>query len=145
MALSKLNQLYRAMIIDHASNPHHHGSIKATVTIELNNPTCGDVIKLFVKINEQDVIEDLSFEGSGCSISIASASMMSDVIIGKKFAQAEKLIENFSILMQGKEIENADELGEAEMLSGIAKFPQRIKCATLAWNALRNALTRSRH
>ena len=88
---SKLDNLYRQVILDHSSHPHHHGTLDASSqTIELNNPTCGDVIELDVAI-EDGVIKDIAFQGSGCSISTASASMMTDEVLGKTIAEATAL------------------------------------------------------
>lgn len=140
MALSKLDNLYRQVILDHSSHPHHHGTLGgSTQTVELNNPTCGDVIELQLTIQDE-TIQEIAFDGSGCSISTASASMMTDAVIGKNVAEAMQLIEAFSTLVQGKEVIEEEKLGDAAMLSGVAKFPARIKCATLAWKALEQAL-----
>lgn len=140
MALSKLDNLYRQVILDHSSHPHHHGKLgESTSSIEMNNPTCGDVIELEVAV-EDGVIKDIAFSGSGCSISTASASMMTDAVIGKTVAEAEALAEDFSLLVQGEEVSDEEKLGDAAMLSGVAKFPARIKCATLAWKALEQAI-----
>lgn len=141
MGLSKLDNLYRQVILDHSSHPHHHGTLdESTQKIEMNNPTCGDVIQLELSV-EEDVIKQIAFDGSGCSISTASASMMTDAVLGKTVEEAETLIQQFSQLVQGKEVTNEDDLGDAAMLSGVAKFPARIKCATLAWKALEQAVT----
>lgn len=140
MALSKLDNLYRQVILDHSSHPHHHGTLaESSKKIEMNNPTCGDVIELQVAIQD-NVIKDIAFSGSGCSISTASASMMTDAVIGKTLAEAEKLAEDFSQLVQGNDVPEEEKLGDAAMLSGVAKFPARIKCATLAWKALEQAV-----
>lgn len=140
MALSKLDNLYRQVILDHSSHPHHHGSLtESSQYIEMNNPTCGDVIHLELNVVD-DVIEQAAFSGSGCSISTASASMMTDAIIGKTTDEATRLITTFSEMVQGEHPEHTRELGDAAMLSGVAKFPARIKCATLAWKALEKAL-----
>lgn len=139
MALSKLENLYRQVILDHSSHPHHHGLLEdATDQVEMNNPTCGDEIRLQLKI-EDGVIKDVRFDGLGCSISTASASMMSDAIIGKTEAEALEMIEQFSQMVQGEEADT-DQLGDAAILSGVAKFPARIKCATLGWKALERAI-----
>ncbi|MBV7389451.1 MULTISPECIES: Fe-S cluster assembly sulfur transfer protein SufU [Enterococcus] len=144
MALSKLDNLYRQVILDHSSHPHHFGKISgdSTANIEMNNPTCGDVIELELAVKDGK-IEDIAFSGSGCSISSASASMMTDVVIGKPVEEAEHLAVVFAQMVQGNEIseEDSDALGDAAMLSGVAKFPARIKCSTLAWKALGKALT----
>lgn len=140
MALSKLDNLYRQVILDHSSHPHHHGNLtESNQKIELNNPTCGDVIELQVDIQDNR-IKDIAFDGSGCSISTASASMMADAVIGKTVTEAEELAEEFSQLVQGKDVADEEKLGDAAMLSGVAKFPARIKCATLAWKALEQAI-----
>lgn len=140
MALSKLDQLYRQVILDHSSHPHHQGQLEsATNQIELNNPTCGDVIQLQL-ILEEDRIKDIRFSGSGCAISTASASMMTDAVIGRTAEEALALVEQFSLLVQGKEDENMETLGDAVILSGVSKFPARIRCATLAWKGLEKAL-----
>ena len=140
MALSKLDNLYRQVILDHSSHPHHHGTLgDASRKIEMNNPTCGDVIELTVDL-QGNVIQDIAFQGSGCSISTASASMMTDAVLGKTIQEAQQLAENFSQLVLGNEVKKDEQLGDAAMLSGVAKFPARIKCATLAWKALEQAL-----
>ncbi|WP_314208564.1 Fe-S cluster assembly sulfur transfer protein SufU [Vagococcus salmoninarum] len=141
MALSRLDNLYRQVILDHSSHPHHHGILdEATTEIEMNNPTCGDVIQLQMKLNADNLIEDIRFAGSGCSISTASTSMMTDVVIGKTTEEALELINSFSELVQGNEVPKFDDLGDAAILSGVAKFPARIKCATLGWKALERGI-----
>lgn len=140
MALSRLDQLYRQVILDHSSHPHHQGQLEsATNQIELNNPTCGDVIQLQL-ILEEDRIKDIRFSGSGCAISTASASMMTDAVIGRTAEEALGLVDQFSLLIQGKETETMEALGDAIILSGVSKFPARIRCATLAWKGLEKAL-----
>ena len=142
MALSKLNSLYKAVVTDHSAHPHHQGRLDGAEQVSLNNPTCGDVISLSVQFDEQGVIEDIAFVNSGCSISTASASMMTDVVLGKTKEEALALAEIFSQMVQGKDDEQQKELGDAAFLAGVAKFPQRIKCSTLAWNALKKAIER---
>ena len=134
MALSKLNSLYKAVVTDHSAHPHHQGRLEGVEQVSLNNPTCGDVISLSVQFDEQGMIEDIAFVNSGCSISTASASMMTDVVLGKTKAEI------FSQMVQGKDDEQQKELGDAAFLAGVAKFPQRIKCSTLGWNALKKAI-----
>ncbi|OJG08872.1 NifU-like protein involved in Fe-S cluster formation [Enterococcus asini] len=107
--------------------------------MEMNNPTCGDVIHLELEVKD-GIIENIAFDGSGCSISTASASMMTDVVLGKPVSEIEDLTLLFSDLVQGKDVPEAEHLGEAEVLAGVAKFPARIKCATLAWKALSKAV-----
>lgn len=140
MGLSKLDNLYRQIIMDHSSHPHHKGSLeKSQHQIEMNNPTCGDVIHLDVD-TEDGVIKNIAFDGHGCSISTASASMMTDAVIGKTVAEAKAMSADFSQLVQGNEVADLDRLGDAALLDGVTKFPARIKCATLAWKALNKAL-----
>lgn len=135
MALSRLDNLYRQVILDHSSHPHHHGTLgEDSQKVELHNPTCGDVITLEVQLKD-NVIEKIAFSGHGCSISTASASMMTDAVIGKTLAEASELSELFSDLVQGKDVDS-EPLQDGSMLGGVAKFPARIKCATLGWKAL---------
>jgi len=140
MALSKLDSLYKAVVTDHSAHPHHHGKLEDVEQVVLNNPTCGDVISLSVKFNAEDKIEDIAFVNSGCTISTASASMMTDAVLGKTKEQALELAEVFSQMVQGQEDSRQKELGDGSFLAGVAKFPQRIKCATLGWNALKRAI-----
>ena len=140
MALSKLDSLYKAVVTDHSAHPHHHGKLEDVEQVVLNNPTCGDVISLSVKFNDKDEIEDIAFVNSGCTISTASASMMTDAILGKTKEQALELAEVFSKMVQGQEDSRQKELGDAAFLAGVAKFPQRIKCAALGWKALERAI-----
>ena len=143
MALSKLDSLYKAVVTDHSARPHHHGKLEGVEQVVLNNPTCGDVISLSVKFNqfdEQGMIEDIAFVNSGCTISTASASMMTDAVLGKTKEQALELAQIFSEMVQGQVDSRQDELGDGAFLAGVAKFPQRIKCSTLGWNALKRAI-----
>ena len=140
MALSKLDSLYMAVVADHSKNPHHHGKIEGVEQINLNNPTCGDVISLSVQFDDEGVIKDIAFVNLGCTISTASASMMTDVVLGKSKEEVLELATIFSEMVQGKEDARQDQLGDAAFLAGVAKFPQRIKCSTLAWNALKKAI-----
>lgn len=141
MALSRLDSLYMAVVADHSKSPHHHGFLEGVEQIQLNNPTCGDVISLSVQF-EDDKIADIAFAGDGCTISTASSSMMTDAVIGKTKAEALELAEIFSQMVQGQKDDQQKRLGEASLLAGVSKFPQRIKCSTLAWNALKKAIER---
>lgn len=142
MALSKLDNLYRQVILDHSAHPHHHGHLQqATNQIELRNPTCGDVLQVEVALADNK-ISDIAFSGDGCTISQASASMMTDAVLGKTPAEAEEMVQVFSEMIIGDHPKlDTQILGDAAILNGVAKFPARIKCATLAWKALNNALT----
>ncbi|MBC1436566.1 SUF system NifU family Fe-S cluster assembly protein [Listeria rocourtiae] len=140
MSGRKLDQLYRQVIMDHYKNPRNNGTLDdESVTIDLNNPTCGDEIHLHLKV-ENETITAAKFTGSGCSISVASASMMTESIIGKSEKQALKMSRDFSEMVQGHEHDVIDEYGDVEALAGVAKFPARIKCATLSWKAMERAI-----
>ncbi|KXH79242.1 Fe-S cluster assembly sulfur transfer protein SufU [Sporosarcina sp. HYO08] len=136
MSIKNLDQLYRSVIMDHYKNPRNKGVLdENNVTVDMNNPTCGDVIHLTLKV-EDDIVQDAKFEGEGCSISMASASMMTQMIKGKNTSEAVKIAQVFSDMMLGKDVDDSLDLGDIEALSGVAKFPARIKCATLAWKAI---------
>ena len=137
MSFNNLDQLYRSVIMDHYKNPRNKGSLEEnSVTIDMNNPTCGDRIHLTLKLND-GIVEDAKFDGEGCSISMSSASMMTQIVKGKKLDEALELAEIFSKMMIGEEIDSDKyDLGDVEALQGVAKFPARIKCATLAWKAM---------
>lgn len=137
MSFNNLDQLYRSVIMDHYKNPRNKGSLEEnSVTIDMNNPTCGDRIHLTLKLND-GVVEDAKFDGEGCSISMSSASMMTQIVKGKKLDEALELADIFSKMMLGEDFDDEKyELGDIEALQGVAKFPARIKCATLAWKAM---------
>jgi len=132
-----LDQLYRSVIMDHYKNPSNKGSLEEdSVTIDMNNSTCGDRIHLTLKV-EAGIVKDAKFDGEGCSISMSSASMMTQIIKGKKIEEALELADIFSKMMLGEEFDvDKYDLGDVEALQGVAKFPARIKCATLAWKAM---------
>lgn len=139
--MSSLDDLYRRVIMDHYQKPRNKGKLEESegLIINLNNPTCGDSISLSLKV-EDGKVTDARFLGEGCSISMSSASMMTEAVKGKTVEEALKLSEIFSDLMQGKEVDDSIDLGDIEALSGVAKFPARIKCATLAWKALEQGI-----
>lgn len=135
----ELNDLYRRAIMDHYKNPRNRGEMQdESVAIQLNNPTCGDRISLQLQL-ENGVVTDARYTGEGCSISMSSASMMTEAVKGLTYEEALALAERFSSLMKGAD-EEFEELEDIEALSGVNKFPARIKCATLAWNALRKGI-----
>jgi nitrogen fixation NifU-like protein len=138
-----LDDLYRRVIMDHYKTPRNRGALESfdAVTIDLNNPTCGDKISLQMQI-EDGIVKDARFTGEGCSISLSSASMMTDAVKGKTIEEALELADNFSGLMKGESVEF--EYEDIEALSGVNKFPARIKCATLAWNAMRKGIIQSK-
>ncbi|AEV94565.1 Fe-S cluster assembly sulfur transfer protein SufU [Pediococcus claussenii] len=138
MSLDQMNDLYREVVLDHAQHPHHYGQIgKDSVHFQMENPTCGDVIDVSAIIKDGNV-DEIGFTGTGCTISQASASMMTTVLTNKSVSEARDLILSFSDLITGKEINDKkeDQLGDASLLASVAEFPARIKCATLAWHAL---------
>ncbi|MFF2446813.1 Fe-S cluster assembly sulfur transfer protein SufU [Neobacillus sp. NPDC058068] len=137
---SNLDALYRRVIMDHYKKPRNRGVLEdGSHTINMNNPTCGDRIQLSLKV-EDGIVVDARQEGEGCSISMSSASMMTQAIKGKKVEEALLLSKVFSDMMQGKEIDEDLDLGDIEALQGVSKFPARIKCATLAWKAMEKGL-----
>ena len=137
MSFNNLDQLYRSVIMDHYKKPRNKGSLdNESVTIDMNNPTCGDRIHLTLKV-EDGIVEAAKFDGEGCSISMSSASMMTELVKGKKVEEALELADIFSKMMIGEEYDmDKYDLGDVEALQGVAKFPARIKCATLAWKAM---------
>ncbi|MEY9971757.1 nitrogen fixation NifU-like protein [Lysinibacillus sp. RC46] len=136
MSFNNLDQLYRSVIMDHYKNPRNKGSIEEdAVTIDMNNPTCGDRIHLTLKVTD-GIVADAKFDGEGCSISMSSASMMTQLIKGKKIEEALELAEIFSKMMMGEDYSEKYDLEDVEALQGVSQFPARIKCATLAWKAM---------
>jgi len=142
--MSSLDDLYRRVIMDHYQKPRNRGKLDEAegLVVNLNNPTCGDSISLSLKL-ENGKVTDAKFLGEGCSISMSSASMMTEAVKGKTLEEALKLAQVFSDMMQGKEIDESIDLGDIEALQGVAKFPARIKCATLAWKALEQGVKQS--
>ncbi|MGM0922516.1 MAG: Fe-S cluster assembly sulfur transfer protein SufU [Bacillota bacterium] len=142
MSFNNLDTLYRQVIMDHYKNPRNKGVLEDSLTIDMNNPTCGDRIRLTLQI-EDGSIKDAKFDGEGCSISMSSASMMTQAIKGQSVETALKLSKIFSDMMQGKDYDDDVELEDIEALQGVAKFPARIKCATLAWKAMEKGVQNS--
>ncbi|GAK04250.1 putative iron-sulfur cluster assembly scaffold protein for SUF system, SufE2 [Geomicrobium sp. JCM 19037] len=139
---SNLDTLYRQVIMDHYKNPRNRGELPEddTLTVNMNNPSCGDRIQLHLQV-EGDEVKDAKFTGEGCSISLSSASMMTDAVKGKRIDEALELSNIFSEMVQGKEYDDEKfDLGDIEALQGVTKFPARIKCATLAWKAMEKGL-----
>jgi nitrogen fixation protein NifU and related proteins len=140
-----LKSLYQQLILDHYKNPRNKGELEdGTVEIHMRNPTCGDEIKLQLRI-EADRIADIKFLGEGCSISQASVSMMSTILKGKPLSEAHAVARRFTKMMHGDEEAARDSsLGNLRSLAGVAKFPVRIKCALLGFDALQEAMKKSR-
>ena len=136
-----LNTLYRTVIMDNYKNPKNKG-LKQTDDyhfVHLNNPSCGDEMNVEIKI-ENGIIKDIRQDGHGCSISMSSASVMSDVLIGKTVEEARKIILDFYGIVTGTDPEDEEALGEAIAYMGVRQFPARVKCATLAWKAIERAI-----
>lgn len=138
-----LRELYQETILDHSRHPRHfHAMEEATHECEGHNPLCGDTVKVYLHVGEDDTITDISFEGKGCAISQASASLMTDILKGRTRTEAEKLIEAFVHMAKGEGIEGLSEEDEETLsvLAGVSAFPMRVKCATLAWHTVKSAL-----
>ena len=136
-----LKDLYQQVIVDHSKRPRNfHPLDGASRKVEGFNPLCGDKVTIYVKI-ENGLVADISFEGSGCAISTASASLLTESLKGKTLADAEALFESFHNLVTGLEpAEEAPKLGKLKVFSGVCDYPTRVKCATLAWHTLHAAL-----
>jgi nitrogen fixation NifU-like protein len=139
-----LEELYKEVILDHYRSPRNKGRLDPhDVSLERNNPLCGDEIELFLRFNG-DSVEAIAFEGKGCSISQASASMMTEKIKGLTIKDATALAESIKRMMAGEEEGDAQALGDLVSLKGVVKYPVRIKCALLSWNTLLEALEEQR-
>ncbi len=140
----ELRELYRELILDHARHPRHFGRLEnATHEATGINPLCGDKLRVYVSVDDADRIEDSRFEGSGCAISMASASLLTDVIIGQRVERAEDYFAEVTERLTAArpaDFRNA-ELEKLRALDGVREFPSRVKCATLAWHALHAALS----
>lgn len=136
--MDNLRDLYQEVIIDHSQNPRNfHACEHANHIKEGYNPLCGDKITVYVT-EKNGMIKDVCFKGEGCAISMASASLMSEVLKGKTVAEFQKLFDEFKQVVTGKSASN--KLGKLTVLAGVAEFPIRVKCATLAWHTLKAAL-----
>jgi nitrogen fixation NifU-like protein len=141
---SELEELYQEVILDHSRRPRNFGVMdEPTVRVHGDNPSCGDEIDLAVKFGDDDSLQEIKFTGQGCAISQASASMMTMKLKGKSRAMATETLRAFHDLVAGARDENLLPLGDLRLLGGVRKFPQRVKCAMLAWRALEAALRES--
>ena len=140
--MSDLRELYQQVILDHNKNPRNfHEMADSTSRVEGYNPLCGDHYTVFLKLAESGMIDDVSFTGSGCAISKASASVMISTVKGKSKEEADRLFDTFHKLVTGDQSGlSAADLGRLAAFSGVSEFPARVKCATLAWHTLRSAL-----
>lgn len=135
-----LDDLYQQVIVDHSRRPRNFRAMEgADRTVEGYNPLCGDRFTLYLKLGD-GVVKDISFQGAGCAISTASASLLTESVKGKTREEAEALFEGFHGLVTGKPAGLKAPLGKLAAFSGVAGYPTRVKCATLAWHTLRSAL-----
>jgi nitrogen fixation NifU-like protein len=138
-----LRELYQDVILDHSRHPRHFGAMPShTHMAEGHNPLCGDRVRIFLQVGADDRIQDVSFDGRGCAISVASASLMTELLKGRSVAEAEQLMGGFLHLVKGEDAaglaeDDRDRLG---VMAGVSAFPMRVKCATLAWHAMKAAL-----
>ncbi len=141
-----LKELYQEIILDHGKNPRN---LRKTENFNKdakgNNPLCGDNVHVYLKLNENKKVEDISFEGHGCAISMASASIMTDLVKGKEEAEVKEIVGDFlDMIKEKKELQNKilneDEKTKLMCLSGVKQYPMRVKCATLSWHTLTSAI-----
>ena len=141
-----LKELYQELILEHGKNPRNLGKTENfNKDAKGNNPLCGDNVHVYLKLNDQRKVEDISFEGSGCAISMASASIMTDLIKGKNEHEAKEIVEDFLGMIKEKPDLKSDKLKKDEKtklmcLSGVKQYPMRVKCATLSWHTLTSAM-----
>jgi nitrogen fixation NifU-like protein len=141
---SELDELYQEVILDHSRRPRNFGELAdASVLVHGDNPSCGDEIHLGVKFGAAGELLDLKFNGQGCAISQSSASMMTAKLKGKSRAEADEMLRAFHDLVTDEKAEPPRALGDLRLMSGVRKFPQRVKCAMLAWRALEQSLRQS--
>ena len=141
-----LKQLYQDIILEHGKSPRNFGKCeKYTHNAKGHNPLCGDQIQIYLKLNDKKKVEDLTFEGSGCAISIASTSIMTELVKGKTLDTAKKIVVEFlNMIKNTSEIKSKDldedQIMKIMSLSGVKQYPMRVKCATLAWHTLTSAV-----
>ena len=146
-----LKELYQEIILDHGKNPRNLGRTENfNKDAKGFNPLCGDKVHVYLKLNENKKVEDISFEGQGCAISMASASIMTDLIKGKEEKEAKEIISDFLDMIKEKEnlntkLLNDDEKTKLMCLSGVKQYPMRVKCATLSWHTLTSAIDKSQN
>ena len=142
----ELKELYQEIILDHGKNPRNKGKCdEFNKDAKAHNPLCGDKVHIYLKLNKDKKVENLSFEGEGCAISLASASILTDTIKGKDFITAKKITNEFLNMIKDNRIISTDSLNEDQKttimsLSGVKKFPMRVKCATMVWHTFVSAL-----
>ena len=138
-----LRELYQEVILDHSRHPRHFGPLDhATHKAEGYNPLCGDRVTVMLALGQDGRVADIKFEGKGCAISQASASMMTEMLAGRTLPEAQKLMDGFLHLVKGEDTTDlaAEDREHLDVMAGISEFPMRVKCATLAWHTFKNAL-----
>lgn len=138
--MSELRDLYQEVILDHYKRPRNSRALRdANCHAEGFNPLCGDKVSVYLQV-EDGIIKDVAFQGSGCAISTASASMMTECLKGKTLVEADKIFHGFHELVTEADAADPEELGKLAVFAGVREFPVRVKCATLPWHTLRAAL-----
>src|ERR1700741_4481434 len=140
---ANLRELYQEIILDHSRHPRHFGPLAgANRSAEGFNPLCGDRVKIQLKVDEKGRIKDVMFEGRGCAISVASASLMTELLQGRTIAEADKLMGGFLDLVKGEDAKvlAPGDREQLEVMAGVSALPMRVKCATLPWHAMKSAL-----
>ena len=144
--MSDLDELYQEVILDHSKNPRNKTELENfTHEAKGHNPLCGDQVQVYLKLNKEKKVERLSFEGDGCAISLASASIMTELVKGKSFEEAKEIMNAFlNMIKKTSEIQSnyldEDQKTKLMSLSGVKQFPMRVKCATLSWHTLVSAM-----
>ena len=145
-----LKELYQEIILEHGKNPRNLGKVNEfNKDAKGHNPLCGDNVHVYLKLNGQKIVEDISFEGSGCAISMASASIMTDLIKGKNEHEAKEIVEDFlGMIKENPDLKSEylkdDEKTKLMCLSGVKQYPMRVKCATLSWHTFTSAMDNSK-
>jgi len=144
--MDELRDLYQATILDHNKSPRNFGDLPgANRSARGDNPICGDKLSVYLDLDEEDRVVDIRFDGQGCAISTASASLMTEFVKGRKREEIDEAFERFHTLVTGNPAETVDapELGKRAVFSGVREYPVRVKCATLSWHTLRAAMSQS--
>jgi nitrogen fixation protein NifU and related proteins len=143
MTDNALRELYQEVILDHSRHPRHFGALEgASHKAEGYNPLCGDRVTVYLNLGEDGRVADIKFQGKGCAISQASASMMTDMLKGRTAQEADRLMQGFLHLVKGEDASglSEDDRETLDVMAGISEFPMRVKCATLAWHTYKNAV-----
>lgn len=138
--MSDLRDLYQEVIFDHNRHPRNYRVLEhPTQVAHGHNPLCGDQLTLYLSVRD-GIVEDLSFQGQGCAISTASASLMTEAVKGKPLAEVEKIFRSFHTMLTEAQPDAREDMGKLEVFEGVREYPARVKCATLAWHTLHNAV-----